>query len=250
MERSVLKNNAKSQLKGKWWITIAALLVAGMIGSAASAIVSTVSPGLGMVISFCIQGIVTFGITTYSLKIARNRNAVFTDIFDGFNSKVILKALVLGLIVTIATTAGLLLFIVPGIIIGIMFSQAFFILVDNPELSPIDCIKESAEIMKGHKGEYFVLYLSFIGWGLLILAVSLGLIFGGVFMVAGLFTGSITAPVVGTIASVIMVIAGVILLTLMNLFLGAYVSITFANYYIELKSIKENNRLEEHNNYK
>ena len=235
MERSVLKSNAKSQLKGKWWLTIAALLVSGMISSVTSGIISTVSKGLGAAVSFCISGIVSFGVTTYSLNVVRNRNAAFTDIFDGFNLNVIFKALVLGLITTIATTAGLFLLIVPGIIIGLMFSQAFFILVDNPELSPIDCIKESAEMMKGHKVEYFVLYLSFIGWVFLISIISIALIVVGIY--------------IGGLASVIMIIAGVIAMIVMSLFLGAYVLITFANYYVGLKSMNDNNYSGDDNNY-
>ena len=71
MERSVLKSNAKSQLKGKWWLTIAALLVSGMISSVTSGIISTVSEGLGVAVSFCISGIVSFGVTTYSLNVAK-----------------------------------------------------------------------------------------------------------------------------------------------------------------------------------
>lgn len=231
MERSILKNNAKSQLKGKWWLTIAALLVAGMIGSVASGIVSAVSEGLGVAVSLCIQGIVSFGITAYSLNIARNRKAAFTDIFDGFNMNVILKSLVLGLIVTLATAAGLFLLIVPGVIIGIMFSQAFFIFVENTEMSPIDCIKESAEMMKGHKGEYFVLYLSFFGWGILLTAVFCALLFGGIY--------------IGSAASIVMIIAAVIIVIVGSLFLGAYMSITFANYYVELNSGRDDNN---HNN--
>ena len=227
MERSILKNNAKSQLKGRWWLTIATLLVAGMIGSVASGIVSAVSEGLGVAVSFCIQGIVSFGITTYSLNVVRDRKASFTDIFDGFNLNIILKALVLGLISTLATAAGMILFIVPGIIIGIMFSQAFFIFVENNEKSPIDCIKESAEIMKGHKGEYFVLYLSFFGWGLLITAVFLALLFGGILIGSGI--------------SILMIILSVIVVIIGSLFLGAYMTITFANYYVGLRAGREDN---------
>ena len=235
MERSILKSNAKKQLKGKWWLTIGVLLVSGMIGSVISGIISAVSEGLGMIISFCISGIVSFGVATYSLNVATNRKAAFTDIFDGFNLNVILKALILGIIITIATVAGFALLIVPGIIISLMFSQAFFIFVENPELSPIDCIKESTEMMKGHKGEYFVLYLSFIGWVVLISIISVALIS------AGIYSGGITLA--------ILTIVGVITMIVTSLFLGAYATITFANYYVELKSINNKNNLEDENNY-
>lgn len=222
MERSILKNNALSQLKGKWWLTIGVLLVSGMIGSVASGAVSAVSRGLSVVVSFLISGILSFGMAVYALNIVRDNNASFTDIFDGFRMNVVFKAIVLGIVTTLATAAGMMLLIVPGIIIAIMFSQAFYIFIDNNELSPIDCIKESAEMMKGHKGEFFVLNFSFIGWGLLVGAGSLAVIALGIYL--------------KSIAGIIIILVGIIGALIGSLFLSAYMTITFANYYEALKS--------------
>ena len=63
---------------------------------------------------------------------------------------------------------GYILFIIPGIILTLMFSQSLYILNDDNEKTITQCIKESANLMKGHKWEFFVLQLSFIGWGLLV----------------------------------------------------------------------------------
>lgn len=230
MERSVLKSNALSQLKGKWWLTIGVLLVAGMIGSVASGIVSAASEGLGVVISFIISGIVSFGVSTYALNVVRNNNPTFTDIFDGFKMEVVLKAIGLGIITTLAVVAGMMLLIVPGIIISLMFSQAFYIFVDNNHMSPIDCIKESAEMMKGHKGELFVLHLSFLGWGLLLA--------GGFIVIIAI--GSMLIKIGSSIAIAIFVI-GIIGLIIGCLFLGAYTTVTFSNYYEALKSQNSEN---------
>ncbi|HCW54264.1 MAG TPA: hypothetical protein DG753_11125 [Clostridium sp.] len=226
MERRVLKSNAKNQLKGKWCLTIAALIIAGMIGSVASGIVGLLTPGLGIIVSFCIQGIVAFGIATYALNVTRDNDARFTDIFDGFNSHIILKAIVLGIIITITVSAGLIIFIIPGIIIGLMFSQSFFILFDNPELTPIECIKASAEMMRGHKAECFILYLSFIGWAILIGLISTALIWGSFVVISPTLT-------------IILFVLGIVASTVMGLFLSAYVLITFANYYVELRAIND-----------
>ena len=69
----------------------------------------------------------------------------------------------------------MILFIIPGIILIFMFSQANYILAENPEKSSIECLKESIRMMKGYKFEYFVLYLSFVGWFVLsILTFGIG----------------------------------------------------------------------------
>lgn len=226
MERGILKSNAKSQLKGKWFLTIAVMLLSGVITSIISSILNLVANGLGAIVSFCISGIFTFGVTTYTLNVAKNRDAAFTDLFNGFNGNVILKAIILGIIVTISTAAGLFLFVVPGIIISIMFSQSFYILIENNEMSPIDCIKKSTEMMKGHKKEYFMLYLSIIGWVILMVLILAGLI--------------INLAVTESIVSILLIVIGGIATAILSFVLSAYLSVALANFYLELKAKKEN----------
>lgn len=43
------------------------------------------------------------------------------------------------------------------------------LLKDHPEYSVFEAITESRRRMKGYKGKYFLLNLSFIGWGILCL---------------------------------------------------------------------------------
>ena len=57
-----------------------------------------------------------------------------------------------------------LLLIVPGIIKSFAYAMTPFILVDHPEYSASEAIKESERLMQGHKFDLFWLYLSFIGW--------------------------------------------------------------------------------------
>jgi len=51
---------------------------------------------------------------------------------------------------------------------------------DQPELSAMDCLRESKRIMTGNKAKLFTLMLSFIGWGLL--ALLPGAIYSGTFV--------------------------------------------------------------------
>ena len=70
-----------------------------------------------------------------------------------------------------------LLLIVPGIIKAFSYSMTWFILEDEPELSPNKAIELSMAMMKGHKFDLFYLYLSFIGWGILSLfTLGIGLL--------------------------------------------------------------------------
>ena len=63
---------------------------------------------------------------------------------------------------TIVVTAA----IIPGLIVQYGLSRVPYLLVDE-DIRPMDAIKKSWRIMVGHKNEYFMLRLSFLGWSLL-----------------------------------------------------------------------------------
>lgn len=60
-----------------------------------------------------------------------------------------------------------LLCFIPGFIKSYSYRMVPFILKDNPELSALEVITKSREMMNGHKWRAFLLDLSFIGWILL-----------------------------------------------------------------------------------
>ena len=81
------------------------------------------------------------------------------------------------------------LLIVPGFIAAIRYSMAPYLLAEHPDWTAKEALEESKRIMKGRKGQYFLLLLSFIGWTLAsnLLQISLMSINGVVAIVAGLF---------------------------------------------------------------
>ena len=101
------------------------------------------------------------------LRAARGRPVAISNLMDGF--AVFLRLLILIVLMSVFVFLWSLLLIFPGIIASFRYSQAIYILLDHPEMSPMDCIRESSRLMKGHKWELFVLRLSFIGWALLAL---------------------------------------------------------------------------------
>lgn len=61
------------------------------------------------------------------------------------------------------------LLIVPGIVMSFAYSQARYIIHDNPSLPATEAIKISKIITKGYKVDLFTMYLSFFGWYLLMI---------------------------------------------------------------------------------
>ena len=68
-----------------------------------------------------------------------------------------------------------MLYCIPGIIRGIAYSMSYYIMNDNPDMTPKEVIKHSIKITDGYKGKYFCLQISFIGW-LLLCILSLGIL--------------------------------------------------------------------------
>lgn len=74
------------------------------------------------------------------------------------------------------------------IVIFVILAPANFIAIDKPQLSIVQVIKESINMMKGYKLHYVLFILSFIGWFLLIV-VTFGL--AGVWVIPYLHISSI-----------------------------------------------------------
>ena len=69
----------------------------------------------------------------------------------------------------------LVLSLVLSVFINIIFSLVFFVMLDNEDLSIMQCFKKAVGLMKGNKGRLFYIYLSFVGmWFLVVLSFGIG----------------------------------------------------------------------------
>ena len=71
------------------------------------------------------------------------------------------------LLMALFTMLWTFLFIIPGLIATYAYTQTFYIMLDHPDMSPLQAIRASRQLMRGHKFEYFLLQLSFLGWSFL-----------------------------------------------------------------------------------
>ncbi|ALC90446.1 hypothetical protein AM500_12105 [Bacillus sp. FJAT-18017] len=112
------------------------------------------------------------------LDMRRGHSVSIGNLFSTVSkARIYFKTMGLYLLTLIYTFLWMLLLIVPGIIKGIAYSQAYFILKDNPDMVVNDAITESRKLMDGYKGKYFLMMLSFIGWAFLaVLTLGIGFI--------------------------------------------------------------------------
>lgn len=178
MKSSELKKQARDALQNRWGYAVLITVIVGIVNMIPNFIESMLSGGVNVVTSqnepaysqvignlltlFLIP--MSIGYSWYFLEVSRRTTPRWTTVFEPFDISIYLKMLGASLLVALYTVLWSLLLIVPGIIKGFSYSQTMFILKDQPDLKVNQAITKSRQLMDGHKREYFVFILSFIGW--------------------------------------------------------------------------------------
>lgn len=168
-------------------------------------LVSLIVCGLALIVSIFGTNIISVGAANVGLRAMRGEGYGIKDIFSGFKKNVYFRnvggmalyTLFTGLAALVIIIPGTLLSIalafllsklpvwafvilytlymlilvaaalVPSLIIQYGLSRVPYLLAEDDSIRPMEAIKKSWEMMTGHKGEYFMLRLSFLGWNLL-----------------------------------------------------------------------------------
>ena len=195
MTYSDIRARARANLKGHWGISVAAAFVAAIFGALLISSGNTVQiveqfseaapPRMAAVLALVASAVSTFSLVRlilggvvqlgYSKFLLAQHDGKAYDVKDLFSqferfSVGFLQMFLRELFVILWS----LLFVIPGIVKSFSYAMTPFILADHPELTAKEAIRRSMELMDGHKGELFVLGLTFIGWELLS-ALTLGI---------------------------------------------------------------------------
>ena len=156
-----LKASAKTQIKGKIGILFAMFLI--IIGVS---IASSFVPVLGSIANLLVNAAFALGGAWVFLRIAKGEEVSVGNIFYGFEDlwAAIKAQFFTGLFIFLWS----LLLIIPGIIKTYAYSMTFYILAENKGMPVLEAITLSRKMMDGHKMDLFLLFLSFIGWFLLV----------------------------------------------------------------------------------
>jgi len=92
----------------------------------------------------------------FMVKLARGQPVDLGELFRG--GRYVPSVFVAGLIYGMALLAGLAFCIVPGIVVGLMFSQFVYLIVDR-QLGPLEALAVSMDITSGNKLTLLLIYL-------------------------------------------------------------------------------------------
>jgi uncharacterized membrane protein len=174
--------------KQRPWILIGAFLLAMVIAGVPSAfgpqptmgpdgqIIPPPPSAYGAIVTFVsivVSVLVGLGLTTFSLRAHDNIQGV--QIADLWNPAPFWRFLGAHILSVIAIALGFIALVVPGVILAVGLAFVPYLVVDRG-LGPIEALKESWRITKGHKWQLFLLFLALVGINLLgVLALVIGI---------------------------------------------------------------------------
>ena len=107
----------------------------------------------------------TMGFMRYCLGLTRGEEGSVGSIFDAFGN--FFRFLGMNILIYLITSALAFLLIIPGVVMGYAYALAPYLLMDDSGKGPVQCMRESRQMMRGNKGTLFLLDLSMLGWLLL-----------------------------------------------------------------------------------
>lgn len=165
MDRKLIKEESKDALVGKRLMILLIIII-----------VSAISGALAYVgIGFLVAPVLSAGMFVIVKEMFVGKEIDFNRLFVFFKDlNHAVKIVGVSLLTAIIVLLGTLLFIIPGVIFGLQYSQAMFIITENPDMGIWEAMQKSKQLMDGHKIDFLVFILSFIGHFILV-GITFGL---------------------------------------------------------------------------
>ena len=194
-----IKTKARKSLTGKYTDVVIAILIYGLLMGMCYATAAFIKePPMIIFLGLIITSLFYMGLLQIMIKIARNKKTSFNELFQRTDTFFRCAAITI-VFIAINAICALLEFtainslsvfisyqtdlnialssfmIVVGIILSaaimvfwivllLCLSQSYFILYDNEDMPLGDIFRLSMDMMDGHKTDYLLLCLSFVGW--------------------------------------------------------------------------------------
>ena len=202
MLRSIIKENAKSVFRMRYWPYVGVTLLVGLLtGSGFSTGFNVYNNSdlkeklqsvprevwIGIMIAVAIAGALSLGYAIFAgnvfqvggAKICldgyRGLNWSFADLLHGFRNGRYWRNVGAMALMTLFIVIGFLCFVIPGIILSYCFAQVPYILAEDDSISAMGALRRSWNLMDGKKADLFVFGLSFLGW-ILLCALTMGVL--------------------------------------------------------------------------
>lgn len=227
-----IRTLARSVLKGHWFDAMLVLLTVFAVTNIPVYIVMSLAnssfvSALCNVYMLVVKGPLTLGMSYYYLRLFRQQDNGVKDM--AIAKEYVAQSMVLYMHILLRIIVGSILFVIPGIVMALNYSQCFYILAENPRKMPFQCLMESKYLMKGNRIKYILLSLSFLGW-YIIASIPQGLAETFI-MPSDIYSAAYTIEELASIMSSVVNNPIVVMLSLLTLAVEAYMTTAHAAFY-------------------
>ncbi len=166
MDIYTIKQKAKEISGGHWGNIIILFIIAILLNILGNYLDDAIFKDKINLIANIINIFIEFGIVVFFINIVRTGKSNWQDIFEAFKKNP-WTIFLIGLLRDIFIFLWTLLLIIPGIMKAYSYAMAWYIYNDNPNMGPMETLRTSEQMMKGHRWELFKLQFSFWPWILL-----------------------------------------------------------------------------------
>lgn len=127
------------------------------------------------IVGMAVSIIFSIGVTDYFLSLSRGEDASIEQLYKAVTVKKFFSYLFAAILFGAMIVAGMILFIIPGIIVMMVFYPYYYFVVDK-DVDAIESLRMARDVTKGNRWKIFFLVLTLIALnllGLLILLVGL-----------------------------------------------------------------------------
>jgi len=175
MNRVEIKEWAKEKIKGNLWNILIGLLIMMAVSFVFSFGLGFIQAIFGndsfitSIVSIVVEVLLIplgIGLYSYLVEFINNDNFDKNLLFEPYERTV--NVIGTSLLVSLLVMVGCICFIIPGIYLAFSYAMVPYLLATRKDLTVTETLELSRKMMNGHKFDYFVLSLSFIGWAILV----------------------------------------------------------------------------------
>lgn len=193
-----------------------------------------------LIILFIVGDVFSVSYRWLGLDFLGDKELEINDIFQALKKDNIRAVITLVITRGIIVLLWSLLFILPGIWKAYLYSQAGNNLKMDPNISPIEALKQSEEQMKGYIKEYFLLQLSFSPWYLVPIGLFISFLVSNWNEILIAFDVGLAAVdlALGIVVTMLLILGFILLV--FSLYVEPYKLISKQIFYKEIQDLDEN----------
>lgn len=174
MNRVEIKEWSKEKIKGNLWNILVGLLIIMAVSFVFSFGLGFIQAIFGndsfitSIVSIVVEVLLIplgIGLYSYLVEFINNDNFDKNLLFEPYERTV--NVIGASLLVSLLVMVGCICFFIPGVYLAFSYAMVPYLLATRKDLTVTETLELSRKMMNGHKFDYFVLSISFVGWVIL-----------------------------------------------------------------------------------